>query len=328
MRPIILGACSAFFFAFTFIINRAMELDGGSWLWSASLRYYFMVIFLLIIVGARKNLHTLFIEMKKAPIPWLIWSFVGFGLFYAPLTYASSFAPGWLIAGTWQITIISGSLLAPLFMEKVQFINGETIVKRGSIPWRGLGFSSLILFGVIVMQFEHASTMSVQAIILCSVSMIVASFAYPLGNRKMMNVCGDRLDAYQRTLGMTIASLPLWIVLSVIGMFTVGAPSSSQVVQSGLVALFSGVAATVLFFAATNLVKNDMEKLGAVEATQSLEVLFAVAGEIIFLASPIPSITSWIGMALVMVGMALHSYMSHRTAKPVFPARRSARLND
>ncbi|WP_042350514.1 DMT family transporter [Bacillus massiliigorillae] len=328
MRPIILGACSAFFFAFTFIINRAMELNGGSWLWSASLRYFFMVIFLLIIVGARKNLHILFHEMKKAPTSWIIWSTVGFGLFYAPLTYASSFAPGWLIAGTWQITIISGSLLAPLFMEKVQLKSGETVMKRGSIPWRGLGFSTLILLGVIVMQFEHASVMSLKAIILCSVSMIIASFAYPLGNRKMMNVCGDRLDAYQRTLGMTIASLPLWIILSIIGMFTVGAPSSSQVVQSGLVALFSGVAATVLFFAATNLVKNDMEKLGAVEATQSLEVLFAVAGEILFLASPIPSLVSWIGMALVMVGMALHSYMSHRTTKSTYSAKQSAQLND
>lgn len=320
VRPIILGALSAFFFAFTFIINRAMELDGGSWLWSASLRYFFMLGFLLIIVGARKNLRALLVEMGRAPVPWLIWSTVGFGLFYAPLTYASSFAPGWLIAGTWQITIISGSLLAPLFMEKVHLDNGEIAVKRGKIPWKGLIFSLLILLGVIIMQLEHASAISNGALTLCIVSIIAASFAYPLGNRKMMVLCAGRLDAYQRTLGMTIASMPFWIAIALAGASTTGAPSSSQVMQSGLVALFSGVAATVLFFAATNLVKDNMEKLGAVEATQSLEVLFAVAGEIVFLASPVPSLTSWIGMALVMGGMALHSYMSHWAAKPAYNA--------
>lgn len=315
MRPIILGVCSAFFFAFTFIINRAMELDGGSWMWSASLRYFFMVFFLLVIVAFRKNLKPVFIEMKKAPLLWLLWSFVGFGLFYAPLTFATSFAPGWLIAGTWQLTIISGSLLAPLFSEKTHTKDGSIVLRRGKIPWNGLIFSVLIVIGVIIIQFEHAASLSLKEILMCIIPIVIASFAYPLGNRKMMEVCEDRLDAYQRVLGMTIASLPIWIFLSMIAVFTVGAPSTNQVVQSGLVSIFAGVFATVLFFAATDLVKNNMEKLGAVEATQSLEVLFAVAGEIILLSSPVPSIVSWIGMSLVVLGMVLHSYMSHLMTK-------------
>ncbi|ABS22278.1 hypothetical protein Bcer98_2005 [Bacillus cytotoxicus NVH 391-98] len=37
------GYWHRFFFAFTFILNPAMDLQGGSWIWSASLRYYFMV---------------------------------------------------------------------------------------------------------------------------------------------------------------------------------------------------------------------------------------------------------------------------------------------
>lgn len=310
MKPILLGIFSAFFFAFTFVFNRAMELDGGSWMWSASLRYFFVILLLGIIVAARKNARAVFIEMKKAPGHWLLWSFVGFGLFYAPLTFASSFAPGWLIASTWQITIISGSLLAPLFIEKIQQNDGTFIKRKGRIPWKGLGFSSLILFGVMIMQAEHASSLSLKEALLCIIPMVIASFAYPLGNRKMMEVCDNRLDAYQRVLGMSIASLPVWLILAIIAFFTVGAPSSNQVFQSGLVALFSGVAATVLFFMATDLVRNNMEKLGAVEATQSLEVLFAVIGEVFLLASTGPSLISWIGMVLVTGGMVLHSYMS------------------
>ena len=93
----------------------------------------------------------------------------------------------------------------------------------------------------------------------------VAAFAYPLGNRKMMDLCEGRVDPFQRVLGMTIASLPAWIVLAVYALFTVGLPSMSQVFQSLLVALSSGVVATILFFIATDRVRNNQGKLTAVE---------------------------------------------------------------
>ncbi|URT70792.1 DMT family transporter [Cytobacillus firmus] len=313
MKAILLGVCSAFFFAFTFVLNRAMEMDGGSWLWSASLRYFFMIPLLVAIVAFRRNLRPLFIEMKKAPGPWLLWSFVGFGLFYAPLCFAAAYGPGWLIAGTWQITIISGSLLAPFFFVAFQTGNG-TVKVRGKIPFRGMMMSVVILLGVAVMQVEHASSISLRDTLLVIIPLIIASFAYPLGNRKMMDVCENRLDAYQRVLGMTIASLPFWFLLSFAALATSGVPSFSQVTQSGLVALFSGVFATVLFFAATDLVRGNMQKLGAVEATQSLEVLFAVLGEVALLSSPLPSGISLTGMALVIAGMALHSFVSSNNA--------------
>lgn len=210
---------------------------------------------------------------------WLLWSFIGFVLFYAPLCFASAYGPGWLIAGTWQITIISGSLLVPLFYETIQTEHGLIRV-RGQIPYKGLAMSFIILIGIAIMQLEHATKLSVKDAMLCVIPILIASFAYPLGNRKMMEVCNGQLDAYQRVLGMTIASLPFWFLLSLFGLFTVGLPSKGQVVQSGLVAIFSGVFATVLFFAATDLVKGNMKKLGAVEATQSLEVLFLLPGKL------------------------------------------------
>ncbi|MGG3468956.1 multidrug resistance efflux transporter family protein [Neobacillus pocheonensis] len=312
MRPIILGILAAFFFAFTFILNRAMDLAGGSWIWSASLRYFFMVPFLFAIVLLRKNLQPLLVEMKRRPSAWLLWSFVGFGLFYAPICFSAAFAPGWLIASTWQITIISGSLLAPLFYEKVMTNKGPMQMK-GKIPFKGLAMSLIILLGIILMQIDQANHLSILEITLGIVPVVVASFAYPLGNRKMMDICGGRLDVFQRVLGMTIASLPLWIVLSVFGFLSEGPPSAGQTIQSGLVAISSGVIATILFFHATDLVRGDMQKLAAVEATQSMEVLFALIGELLLLNSIFPSTVSWIGMLLVMAGMVLHSYMSHKS---------------
>ncbi|RPK17520.1 hypothetical protein EH2_02830 [Bacillus subtilis] len=36
---------------------------------------------------------------------------------------------------------------------------------------------------------------------------VIAAFAYPLGNRRMLEEYGGRLDTFQRVLGMTLASL-------------------------------------------------------------------------------------------------------------------------
>jgi hypothetical protein len=48
LKLILLGALAALFFSSTFVLNRAMSLDAGHWLWSASLRYGWMCLFLLI----------------------------------------------------------------------------------------------------------------------------------------------------------------------------------------------------------------------------------------------------------------------------------------
>ncbi|MTT33032.1 multidrug resistance efflux transporter family protein [Terrilactibacillus sp. BCM23-1] len=289
-----------------------MELSGGSWIWSGSLRYFFMVPFLLLLVLMRRNVRQLLLVMKENIGGWVLWSSVGFGLFYAPLCLASSFAPGWLIAGTWQITIISGSLLAPLFFEMIQGPNGLVKI-RGKIPIKGLFMSLIILIGIALIQVEQANQFSLKDVLFGIIPVVVASFAYPLGNRKMMEVSGGRLDTYQRVLGMTLASLPFWLILSIFGLSTSGMPSLNQVGQSIIVAISSGVIATILFFNATDRVRGNMQKLAAVEATQSMEVLFTVFGELVLLSTPLPSLISWIGMFVIMIGMVLHSYFSHTT---------------
>lgn len=178
--------------------------------------------------------------------------------------------------------------------------------------------SLIILLGIILMQLEHSKHVSLENVLLGVIPVLIASLAYPLGNRKMMDICMGRLDAYQRVLGMTLASLPLWILLSVYGVFTVGLPSFGQTIQSGLVAICSGVIATVLFFKATDMVRGNMQKLASVEATQSMEVLFTLIGELLFLSIPNPSLLSWFGMFVVIVGMVMHSYVAQITRKKQF----------
>ncbi|WP_026671860.1 DMT family transporter [Alkalihalobacterium bogoriense] len=306
MKGILLGILASVFFAFTFIFNRSMELSGGSWIWSSSLRFLFMIPFFFIIVLWRGNLKGLYQEIKTNPLQWVLWSFVGFVLFYAPITFAAAYGPGWLLSGTWQFTIIAGILIVPLF-----FREGNGI--RAKIPMKSLKISLLIFLGILLIQLHHVQSVSMTMVLLGFLPVIVAAFAYPLGNRKMMEVCGGRLDVFQRILGMLLASLPFWLVLSGIGIATVGLPSQTQVTQTFIVGLCSGVIATTLFFFATDLVRNAPEKLAAVEATQSTQVIFVIIGEMLLLSTPLPNWLAWGGILIIMIGMIFHSLSSAKS---------------
>jgi drug/metabolite transporter (DMT)-like permease len=315
IKELTLGIISSMFFAVTFILNRSMELAGGSWMWSSSLRFLFMLPFLFLIVGLRKNINQVWIEMMKRPYAWLTWSFVGFVLFYGPLTYAAAYGPGWLVAGTWQFTIVAGILLAPLF-----YTSG-TVRRRHTIQKRALAISSIILVGVMFIQQENASGLSLSEMVAGVLPVIIAAFAYPLGNRKMMEVCEGKLDTFQRVLGMTIASTPFWLMLGCYAFFKAGAPTTGQVTQSFIVAICSGVIATSLFFLATNLARHHPGKLAAVEATQSTQILFVIMGEAAILSVPFPSGFALIGILLIIAGMITHTVnvkkMNAGTIKPV-----------
>ncbi|TSB46849.1 DMT family transporter [Alkalicoccobacillus porphyridii] len=304
MREIGIGILASAFFAVTFVLNRSMELAGGSWMWSASLRYFWMIPFLLLLVLLRRNLKGLWLEMRKYPLQWLLWSFVGFVLFYGPITFAASFGPGWLVAGTWQLTIVCGALLTPLFKPNVK--------ARFGLPFSTLAVSFFILAGVVMIQLPNASSLSTSEMLLGVSPVVIAAFAFPLGNRKMMELCEGRIDTLQRVLGMTLASLPFWIVLSGVALWQVGVPAPSQIVQSGIVGICSGVIATTLLFYATNQVRTHQAQLASVEATQSMQVVFVILGEMLLLSIAPPTGIAIIGVLIIMVGMLLHSYLSYK----------------
>lgn len=307
MKEIGIGVLASLFFAVTFILNRSMELSGGSWMWSSSLRYFFMVPFLLAIVHFRNGLKPLISEMKNQPVPWFIWSFVAFVLFYAPITFAAAYGPGWLISGTWQVTIVAGVLLAPLFSLTTHTSDGIRKVQQ-QIPLLSLAISMVILLGIVFIQLPHANNVSTHTLLLGTLPVVVAALAYPLGNRKMMELCGGRLDTFSRVLGMTVATIPIWILLATFAFWTVGLPSWNQVFQSFIVGVSSGVIATTLFFLATDRVRDHQGKLAAVEATQATQILFVIVGEMMLLGVPLPEPIAFIGLIIIMIGLLLHSF--------------------
>ena len=85
-------------------------------------------------------------------------------------------------------------------------------------------------------------------------------------------------------------------------------PSEGQIFQSIIVAIFSGVIATILFFEATNMVKNNPKHLAIIEATQSGEVIFTLLGGILFLGDAMPAGTGFAGILVIITGMVLNSF--------------------
>lgn len=307
-KAFMLGICASFFFAFTFILNQQMHLSGGSWYWSSSLRYIFMLPMLLIIMISKRQLKEVIIDIRKKPLPWLLWSTIGFGFFYAPLSFASSYGASWLVAGTWQLTIVAGGLMSPLFFKIIKTEKG--IVKiRNKIPKKSLLISLLILVGIALMYIEEATDISLLNTMLVIIPVIIAAFSYPLGNRKMMEICDSNINTIQRVFGMTLCSMPFWMIISLLGISNSGLPGKSQLIQSFIVAVFSGIIATILFFKATDIVKDNSHNIAIIESTQAGEVVFTLLGGILIFHDTVPTTLSLIGLIIVVLGMILNSFV-------------------
>ena len=299
----LLGVLASFFFSVTFVLNQSMASSGGDWLWTASLRFLFMMPFFFIIVILKRNsqLTLVFRTIKGNWKSWFLWSQVAFGLFYIPLCFASSLAPGWLIASTWQITIIAGSVIAP-FLEPNLSKRKQSRISRQD----GLIFG-VILLGIVIIELQHMALANVTPLLVAFIAVLIAAFAYPLGNRKIMivNHHTANLNTDERILAMLVCSLPTWLVCSIIGFVRSGVPETAQVASSFLVALFSGVIATYLFFLSTQMVHTNIRKLATIEALQSLEVVFSVVLGMIVLQDTFPKLLTMVGLGLVVLGVCL-----------------------
>lgn len=301
-KALALGATSSLFFSFTYLINGAMARAGGDWLWSASLRYLISLPILFILCAAKKgSLGRVLAELKRDTRQWLVWSTVGFGLFYAPLTFASAFGPSWMVAGTFQLTILAGALLTPLFTGP----DG----KRQKIPVRLFPAFAVMIVGAFLLQLAQIRESSLQSLIF-ALPVLLSAFAYPLGNRKTMQLAADRLTTLERLLVMTLASTPFFLALAAVALCRSGWPPASQLAQAAIVAVCSGLLATLFFFRATQLVRASASKLAVVESTQCGEVVFSLLGGILLLHEPLPDVAGWAGLALILGGMIVNSLLS------------------
>ena len=301
--PNFIGIVSAFFFSLTFVLNELMAKSTGSWIWSAILRYLWMMPLLLLIhflFSDSFSIKHVIKRIKLNKMQWLIGSHLCFVLFYVPLCFANSIFPGWLTASMWQITIVLGVLISPLINTTK---NSRYRIPRQKIPLSILPWLFLILIGVALTVLNY---LMVDGVIrnfgIALVMMFVAAISYPMGNRMVMSVSAS-LNGFERLFGMLVCTYPTWLCLSVGTYIKFGGPSFGQVEATFLVALFSGVIATGLFFHATSLVMTDMKKLANIESTQSMEIIFSILLGIIILGNSLPSFVIVLGVVIIILGI-------------------------
>ena len=303
-RLITLGSLAALFFSSTFILNRAMSLQGGHWAWTSSLRFGFMLVFLVVILlvtqgkQALADVRDVFLQHWRF---WILAGGIGFGIFYSLITFSSQYAAGWIVATTWQTTILASPLVLSLFGHKV--------------PAKGLLFTGIIFAGILLVNVEHAALTGLREVLLSALPILGAAFAYPIGNQLVWEARTGRHaripqihhpileNGFARVLLLTLGSIPFWVVLLLVS--APPAPTRGQFLSTALVALLAGVIATTLFLYARHLCRQPYE-IAAVDATQSMEVVFSLIGEIIFLHGAVPGPLGWVGVALTILGLVAY----------------------
>lgn len=306
LRLIALGILAGLFFSSTFVLNRLMSLEGGHWLWSAALRYFFMIIFLglwFAAPGGGPQLGPVWRLYLRHLWLWTLAGTIGFGCFYALITYSASYAPAWVVAATWQSTILATPLVLLFF--------GHRVAKRA------LFFSLLIFIGVVLINLSRAEVAAFKEIILGSLPVLLAAVCYPLGNQLVWEAenRGGRLlprleepllsRPFVKVFLLTFGSLPFWVILLLV--VRPSWPDANQLLQTAAVALCSGIIATGLFFYARQLAVNAYQ-LTAVDATQASEVLFALAMEMVFLGAAAPTPLGLVGIVATILGLGLYLF--------------------
>lgn len=305
VRIILLGMLSAVFFSSTFVLNRAMSLEGGHWVWSASLRFGYMLVLLcgcLLFTKGAKQLS----EIKRVFLQyWLFWTMagsIGFGVFYSLICFSASYATGWIVATTWQATILATPIVLVFFGKRV--------------PARGVALIGLIFAGILLVNMEHAATATAQEAFFGVFPVLIAAFAYPIGNQMVWEARqggNGRIphidhavmeDGFARVLLLTLGSIPFWIGLVLLALPP--PPSPGQMINTAMVALFSGVIATTLFLHARHLCVHPYE-IAAADATQSMEVVFSLIGEIVILQGAFPGSIGVAGIVLTLIGLVAYT---------------------
>ncbi|MEO6170410.1 MAG: multidrug resistance efflux transporter family protein [Lysobacter sp.] len=323
LLAVAIALLSALFFTCTYVLNRAAATGGGHWAWTASLRYLITLPLLLPLMRWQGGVGPVWRAIRAHPLPWLGWSTIGFVLFYLGLSYAAASGPSWLVAGTFQVTVIAGMLCAPFLYSD----------ERAKVPRLALVVGLVVVAGVLMMQFgmDEAGLGRDGWIALGCVT--VAAVAYPLGNRGLLlhleRVApvsgGEELTATQRVFGLTLASQPAWWLVAAFAAQQSGPPPMSQVWLAAAVAVGAGIIATVLFFQATGMVRNNPTALAATEAMQAAEILFATVLGVALLGEAWPQGRALYGALVVMAGIAVFSWIAARDAAGSPPAVRALR---
>lgn len=325
-RLVALGLLASAFFSLSFVLYQLMSVQGGHWFWSASLRCVFMWLLVTVIIFVKNRGHlTILIGLWQLfwqnRFFWILAGSIALGT-YGLLAFAAGYAEGWIIAATYLFTVVASLLVLKLFGQR---FSHKVIV-----------YSLVIFVGVVLAnvgeglrhQITTVSHNTLSSLLIGAAAALVGSFCFPLGNQlvwqasqaknptpalvstnwqqlltKLPHITSTLLHSpLHKVWLMALGSLPMWVILGLT--LRPPAPSMSQMMLSFLVALTAGVLGTSVFLLARSQATHP-QQLAAIDATQGSEIIFALLGGMLLLDTPLPAFVSFIGIALVIIGLIL-----------------------
>ena len=328
-KMIVWGLIASAFFSTSFVLYQLMSVQGGHWFWSASFRCFFMWLLLSVFILLQNKLNpSKLLALGKLFVShwqfWCVTGGIGLGT-YGLLAFAADYAEGWVIAATYLFTVVASLVVLSFF--------GQSFQKKVIV------YSVIVFIGVVLANvgegLRHSTSQGTDwhaLLLFGALPAFIASFCFPLGNQLIWQAAQPKRDSTHHTHEisklatskllqkvpqvtspllsnplhkvwlMSLGSLPMWLVLGVI--VQPPAPSVSQITISFLVALMAGVLGTTTFLHARSLAKQP-QQLAAVDATQGSEIIFALLGGMLLLHTPMPSGLSFVGIALVIIGLVL-----------------------
>ncbi len=309
VRLVGLGVLSSAFFSTTWVVNRVIGLSGGHWVWTSSIRFVdtLVILGLWLLIRRGPGFFPIAFDCFRRRLGfWLLVGTLGAGVFYGGVSFSSTFVPGWVVASTWQMTILATPPLLALFGMRV--------------PMRGIAFAVLICAGVVLVNLHSWQQGAASiAILFGALPVLVSAVAFPLANqflnREKSRTLADPAspdsavfkDAAACLFLLILGSMPFWIGLVLIAQPP--PPSPAQLWNILVVAIAAGVIGSTIFLYARQATA-DAYTIAAVDASQSTEVLFTLLGEILLLGEPLPGPIGLAGVAMVicgLVGFALKS---------------------
>ena len=340
-KMIVWGLIASAFFSTSFVLYQLMSVQGGHWFWSASFRCFFMWLLLSVFILLQNKLNpSKLLELCKLfASHWQFWCVTGgIGLgTYGLLAFAADYAQGWVIAATYLFTVVASLVVLSFFGQTFQ----KKVIVYSVIVFIGVVLANV---GEGLRHSTSQGTDWYALLLFGALPAFIASFCFPLGNQLIWQAAQPKVDSTHHTHEiskpannetrkvtselatsellqkvpqvtspllsnplhkvwlMSLGSLPMWLVLGV--MVRPPAPSVSQITISFLVALMAGVLGTTTFLHARSLAKQP-QQLAAVDATQGSEIIFALLGGMLLLHTPMPSGLSFVGIALVIIGLVL-----------------------
>jgi drug/metabolite transporter (DMT)-like permease len=312
-----MGLVAATLFSSTFVLNTWMSEAGGHWYWTAALRYIYVFIILSFYLTIRGRLGASTRFIRAAPRFWILSGTIGFAAFYLLLSYASTRSPGWIVATTWQFTVVASIAVLRLFGGKVRALS--TIA------------SAMVFVGVVLTNSSHFGTLT-SSMFVAALPVIVAAFCYPLGNQLLLAATNPSRhiprvksrwipdlreagnDTFANVWLMTAGALPALLLAGLV--VDPPLPTKTQLTTTFFIAIFTGVLGTAALQKGRSMAGIDSPAgVAAVDATQAMEVPLALVVECLWFGGVWPAPVGVGGILMIVAGLCIPTMIDARDHK-------------